>query len=248
MGSNNHFPRVVWNRRESISRDFSFDHSGTAITEEFVAVGGVPVSKSIDEEMPEELIEAAHSGDEGAFGRLLARYSSYLTLLARVEVGRRLQGKLDPADLVQDTFLEAHRHFTAFRGTTEPEFVGWLRKIMAGVLANTIRRYFGTKARDPRLEQDLQVGFDQSSCVLAVELISPGSSPSQSAARREQAVLFADALDRLPDDYREVIVLRHLEGLTFAGVGERMGRSVDSVEKIWLRAIAKLRQTVKGGT
>jgi RNA polymerase sigma-70 factor (ECF subfamily) len=118
---------------------------------------------------------------------------------------------------------------------------------MAGVMANTVRRYFGTKARDPRLEEELQVGFDQSSCTLAGQLISPGSSPSEAAARREQAVIFADALDRLPEDYREVIVLRHLEGLTFAGVGERMGRSVDSVEKIWLRAVAKLKQTVKGG-
>jgi RNA polymerase sigma-70 factor (ECF subfamily) len=205
------------------------------------------VSNSIDEPMPEELIEEALGGDEEAFGRLLARYSSYLTLLARVEIGRRLQGKLDPADLVQETFLEVHRHFSTFRGTTEPEFVGWVRRIMAGVMANTVRRYFGTKARDPRLEEELQVGFDQSSCTLAGQLISPGSSPSEAAARREQAVIFADALDRLPEDYREVIVLRHLEGLTFAGVGERMGRSVDSVEKIWLRAVAKLKQTVKGG-
>jgi RNA polymerase sigma-70 factor, ECF subfamily len=203
------------------------------------------VTDSIDGELPEDLIEAAITGDDGAFGRLLARYSNYLTLLARVEVGRRLQGKLDPVDLVQETFLEAHRHFPAFRGATEPEFVGWLRRILCGVLANTIRRYFGTKARNPRLEQDLQVGIDQSSCVLAGRLISPGSSPSESAARREQAVLFADALDQLPDDYREVLILRHLEGLTFAGVGERMGRSVDSVEKIWLRAVAKLRKTVE---
>jgi RNA polymerase sigma-70 factor, ECF subfamily len=205
------------------------------------------VTNSIDDELPEELIEAAVTGDDGAFGRLLARYSNYLTLLARVEVGRRLQGKLDPADLVQETFLEAHRHFPSFRGATEPEFVGWLRRILAGILANTVRRYFGTRARDPRLEQDLQVGIDQSSCVLASHLISPGSSPSESAARREQAVLFADALDRLSEEYREVIVLRHLEGLTFTAVGERMGRSVDSVEKIWLRAVAKLRKTVEGG-
>ena len=205
------------------------------------------MTDSIDNELPEELIEAAVTGDDGAFGRLLARYSNYLTLLARVEVGRRLQGKLDPADLVQETFLEAHRHFPTFRGTTEPEFVGWLRRILAGVLANTVRRYFGTKARDPRLEEELQVGFDQSSCILAGQLISPGSSPSEAAARREQAVLFADALDRLSEEYREVIVLRHLEGLTFTAVGERMGRSVDSVEKIWLRAVAKLRKTVEGG-
>src|SRR5438477_11177491 len=70
---------------------------------------------------PEDLIREAREGGEPAFGRLLSRYTNYLTLLARVEIGRRLQGKVDAADLVQDTFLEAHRHFPAFRGTTEPE-------------------------------------------------------------------------------------------------------------------------------
>ena len=178
---------------------------------------------------------------------MLARYSNYLTLLSRVEIGRRLQGKLDPADLVQDTFLEAHRHFAVFRGTSEPEFAAWLRQILAGVLANTLRRYFGTKARDPRLEQDLRAGVERSSCMLADRLAAPGTSPSEAASRREQAVLFADALGRLPADYREVIVLRHLEGLTFQAVADRMGRTVDSVEKVWLRAVARLKQVVGAG-
>jgi RNA polymerase sigma-70 factor (ECF subfamily) len=206
------------------------------------------VIETSEDVAPEDLIKAAVNGNDGAFGQLLSRYGTYLNLLSRVELGRRLQGKLDPADLVQETFLEAHRHFPKFRGSTEPEFVGWLRRILSGVLANTIRRYFGTKARDPRLEQELQIGVDHSSCMLVGKLISSGSSPSQAASRREQAVLFSDALSRLPDDYREVIVLRHLEGLTFAGVGERMGKTVDSIEKLWLRAVAKLRQTVKGHT
>lgn len=190
---------------------------------------------------PEKLIREARTGDE-PFGRLLARYANYLTILARVEVGRRLQAKLDPTDLVQDVFLEAHRHFPAFRGSTEPEFVAWLRQILAGVLANTLRRYFGTQARDPRLEQELRAGVDQSSCMLCEQIASPGTSPSEVASRREQAVLFADALGRLPDDYREVIVLRHLEALPFADVANRMGKTVDSVEKLWLRALTRLRQ------
>lgn len=195
---------------------------------------------------PEDLIRAARAGGEDAFGRLLSRYANYLTLLARVEVGRLLQGKLDPADLVQDTFLEAHRHFPAFRGDSEPEFAAWLRRILATVLANTVRRFFGTKARDPRLEQDLQAGLDRSSCLLVAPFAAPGPSPSEAAARREQAVLFADALGTLPDDYREVLILRHLEELTFPQVAERMGRTLDSVEKLWMRAIARLRQVVGG--
>jgi RNA polymerase sigma-70 factor (ECF subfamily) len=199
----------------------------------------MPGLETYDE--PEALIREARTGDRGAFGRLLARFTSYLTLLARVEVGRRLQGKLDPADIVQDVFLEAHRHFTAFRGAGEAEFAGWLRQILAGVLANTLRRYFGTRARDPRLEQDLHDCVDRSSCLLVDQFPASGTSPSEVASRREQAVLLADALDRLPADHREVIVLRHLEGLTFPAVAERMGRSVGSVEKLWLRAVGKLR-------
>ena len=199
------------------------------------------------DDSPEALIAAARAGGEPAEGRLLERYRQYLTLLARVEIGRRLQGKIDPADLVQDTFLEAHRHFAVFRGSSEPEFAAWLRQILVGVLANTVRRYFGTKARDPRLEQDLRAGVDQSSCMLDGQLAAPGTSPSEAASRREQAVLFADALGRLPDDYREVIVLRHFEALTFPQVAERMGRTLDSVEKLWLRAIARLKQAVGGG-
>ena len=76
---------------------------------------------------------------------------------------------------------------------------------------------------------------------------APISSPSQQASRREQVVLLADALALLPEDYREVIVLRHLEGLSFAEVGQRMGRSLDSVEKLWVRGLARLRQMM-GGT
>jgi RNA polymerase sigma-70 factor (ECF subfamily) len=75
-------------------------------------------------------------------------------------------------------------------------------------------------------------------------LIANMSSPSHQVARRETAVLLADALDRLPVDYREAIVLRHLEGLSFAEVASRMNRSVDSVEKLWVRALGKLRQAM----
>lgn len=189
----------------------------------------------------EEQIRAARASEQ-ALGRLLARYSHYLTILASVEVGRRLQGKLDPADLVQDVFLDAARHFAGFRGETEGELTAWLRQILAGVLGNTLRRYFGTQARDARLEHDLRAAVDQSSCILAGQLAAPDTSPSEVASRREQAVLFADAMAQLPEHYRQVILLRHLEALPFATVAERMGRTVDSVEKIWMRALVKLRE------
>jgi RNA polymerase sigma-70 factor (ECF subfamily) len=190
---------------------------------------------------PEELLRRARAEQGPALGRLLGRYHRYLTLLAQVQLGRRVQSKADADDLVQDTFLEAHRHFGRFRGTTEEELVGWLRQILAANLARLLRRYLGTGKRDVRLERELSVELDHTSRVLDPGLLAASSSPSQKAAGREQLVRLADALGELPEAYREVIVLRHLEGLGFADVAGRMHRSVDSVKNLWARALGQLR-------
>ena len=193
---------------------------------------------------PVELLRQARAGSGPALGELLELYRSYLSLLARVQIGQRLQGKVDAADLVQETFLEAHRHFAHFRGTVEGELVGWLRQILAGVLANIVRRFYRTRRRDVRLERTLAAELDRSSQVLEKNLVAPGSTPSQRAARREQVILLAEALERLPDDYREVIILYHLEGLNFPDVARRMGRSLDSVKNLWARGLAQLRRSL----
>jgi RNA polymerase sigma-70 factor (ECF subfamily) len=197
---------------------------------------------------PEQLLQEAREGDAAALGQLLEMYRHYLTLMARVQIGQRIQGKVDPADLVQDTFLEAHRNFPKFRGTSEAEFVSWLRQILAGNLADVLRRYLGTKGRDVRLEREIQQSIDCSSVLLDRCLLAVQSTPSQQAVRREQAVLLADALGELSENYREVIVLRHLEGLTFPEVAQRLNRSVDSVEKLWMRGLLQLRQLLESMT
>jgi RNA polymerase sigma-70 factor (ECF subfamily) len=196
---------------------------------------------------PEQLLRSARAGDGPAQGRLLELYRHYLTLLARLQIGRRLQGKVDAADLVQETFLKAHRDFGQFRGTTENEFVAWLRQILATSLATQVRRYLGTQRRDVRLERRLADEVDGSSRVLEQALAAAQSTPSQQAARREQAVLLANALEQLPAHYREIIILHHLEGLTLAQAAERMDRSDDSVQKLWMRALIQLRQILGGG-
>lgn len=195
---------------------------------------------------PQQLLQEARDGNEKALGRLLESYSGYLTLLSRVQIGRRIQGKVDPADVVQEVFLEVHRQFPQFRGTSEGELVGWLRRILAGQLALTFRRYLGTKGRDIKLERELDAQLEQSSQVLDRGLVASYSTPSQQVSRREQSVLLAEALDRLPPDYREVIILRHLEGLSFAEVSARMDRSEDSVQKLWVRSLANLKRLLGG--
>jgi RNA polymerase sigma-70 factor (ECF subfamily) len=186
----------------------------------------------------------AKAGDGEALGRLIERHRGYLILLARMQIGRLLRGKIDPEDILQETSLEAHRAIGRFRGTTEAAFRAWLRQILAAVLSNQVRRYRGTKGRDPRLERRLVEDLDRSSRALDRGLIAEQSSPSQQVARREGALLLAEALARLPDDYREVIVLRHLEGLAFADVATRMSRTEDSVKNLWVRALARVRRTL----
>jgi RNA polymerase sigma-70 factor (ECF subfamily) len=193
---------------------------------------------------PEQLLCVARAGDGPALGQLLESYRPYLELLARLQIGRRLQGKADAADLVQETFLAAHVHFAQFQGTSEAELAAWLRQILASRLARLVRSYCGTQRRDVRLERWLVAELEQSSQVLNWVLAAPGSTPSQRAARREQAVLLANALGQLPEDYREVLVLHHLESLSLPEVARRLGRTLESVKHLWLRALARLRHLV----
>jgi RNA polymerase sigma-70 factor, ECF subfamily len=200
----------------------------------------------IDDASPERLLLLAQTGEPLFLGRLLELYRGYLSLLARIQIGRRLQGKVDAADLVQDTFLDAHKSWKRFRGTTERELLSWLRRILAARIADLLRRYLGSQRRDVRLERELTAELDQSSQDLDGGLLAKQDSPSKQVVQREEGVLLADALALLPEDYREVLILRHLEGLTFPQVGQRMERTLDSVKKLWTRALDRLRGSLKG--
>jgi RNA polymerase sigma-70 factor, ECF subfamily len=194
---------------------------------------------------PELLLVLAKAGDGVALGRLLERYRNYMALLVRIQVGRRLSRKIDPEDLLQEIGLEIHRKLPMFRGSSEREFLTWVRRMIGSILANQFRHFLGTKCRDIRLEQALVDDLDHSSRALNASLVAPQSTPSQQAVRREQAVILADALQGLPEDYREVIILRQLEGLSFPDVARRMGRTQDSVKNVWLRALARLRRSLE---
>jgi RNA polymerase sigma-70 factor (ECF subfamily) len=194
------------------------------------------------------LREALQRGDTTALGQVLLRFQPWLKLLARLQLDNQLQGKLDPSDLVQQTLLEACKAFPQFRGQTEAELAAWLRQILAHVLAHELRRYQGTRQRELGREVSLEKALAESSQRLGEMLIAPGSSPSQQADRHEQELLLADVLARLPNDYREVIVLRNLHGLSHEEVAGRMNRSVGAVRMLWVRALACLRQEIVRGT
>ena len=184
----------------------------------------------------------AKRGDQTALGELLESYRNYLMLLARVQIDRRIQGKAGVSDLVQETFLHAHRAFDQFAGNTEAEFTAWLKQILVNRLMSLIRRY-SAKRRSANLERQLQTDIEDSTARMA-QAISAESSPSEQLAKRELSVLLADAMDRLPTNYREVIILHKFEGLKFREVGIRMGKSESAAQRMWIRAVVELRRLV----
>ncbi len=189
----------------------------------------------------ERIFKLAHHGDREAIGQILENYRSYLKLLARIQIGLRLQAKVDPDDVVQEVFLDANRQIMHFRGESLDAFTAWLRKLLAGQLAQVIRRYCGTEARDVRLERSIEQDLDSSSARLAQGLASPTSSPSESFRRREDLVDLAHMLEQLPADYRSVILMRQIDGLSFVDISMRLDRSQDSVQKLWVRGLQALK-------
>ncbi|MCA9190150.1 MAG: sigma-70 family RNA polymerase sigma factor [Planctomycetales bacterium] len=192
-----------------------------------------------------QMIALARTGSQDALGQLLEFYRSYLRLIASLQISEKLQAKVSPSDLIQATFLQAGKGFAEFQGHSEGELMAWLRKILASQLAMEVRRY-ATDRRNIQLERQMHVEVDQSSVLLNF-LAARGTTPSQSVMRRERAVLLADALDKLPRDYRDIIVQRHLKGLSFADIAQLTNRSVDSVKSAWRRAILKLRESLGNG-
>jgi RNA polymerase sigma-70 factor (ECF subfamily) len=187
------------------------------------------------------LMKMAREGNPAAISELLEVYRAYLGILAKVQIDARLRGKVSESDVVQETMLRARQGFSRFRGQSEQELIGWLRKILVSRLTDMLRHYHAD-CRDIKLEKSLHQDVEQSSALLARGIAARQPSPSEQVQRRESAVLLADALARLPSLYREVVVLRHFENLSFPEVGQRMGRSTHSVKNMWVRSMVKLRE------
>jgi RNA polymerase sigma-70 factor (ECF subfamily) len=192
---------------------------------------------------PQALLAHARQGDRTSLGAIAELYTNYLKLLARVQIDRHLQRRLSPSDLVQETFVKAWANFGQFRGQTEQELLAWLRTILVNAVKSAIERELKTGKRNARREVSLNervAHLDRSVEQLDRALVSQISSPSVQAGRRETAAIVADHLAALPDHYREVIVLRNLEGVSFDEIATRMGRTTSAVRSLWVRALDKL--------
>jgi RNA polymerase sigma-70 factor (ECF subfamily) len=181
------------------------------------------------------------SSDSNAAQRPLERFREYLRLLARLHLDPRLQRKLDPSDVVQQTLVRAHQAIDQFRGTTDAELAGWLRRILANTLADALRKFRSELAHEHSLEQALA----ESSARIEAWLTRDQESPSEQASRHEEAVRLAEALASLPDDQRVAVELHHLQGLPLADVAARLDRTEAAVAGLLRRGRRRLRELLE---
>lgn len=176
-----------------------------------------------------------------SFGERLERYRAYLRLLARLHLDPRLRGRVGESDIVQDAFVKALASEKDFRGTTDGELCGWLRRIMANCLADRRDRELADK-RDAGRDVSLDAAaLHESSLKLMNFLADDALTPSQIAEKEEETYRLTLALEKLPEQLRQVIEFRFLQKLSWAEVCARLG--VEHGRAVWLhdKAMKQLR-------
>jgi RNA polymerase sigma-70 factor (ECF subfamily) len=178
----------------------------------------------------------APPADLDAFWQLAETLRPYLKSVAARLLGKQAAAKVDASDVVQQALLAAVQKFDQFRGKTAADWQAWLVAIVKNQALN-MSRFWRQEVRDQAREQPLPQAFD-----IGPEMHADGSSPSQQAARREMSARVFAAMDRLPDDHRQVILLRNFEELPYSAIAVQMQRSEQAIRQLWVRAIRQLRQ------
>jgi RNA polymerase sigma-70 factor (ECF subfamily) len=174
--------------------------------------------------------------------RPLEYYRPLLRLYARqIRLDPRLRRRFDSSDLVQESLLRAHAGLGRFRGQTEGELVAWLRAILERVAIDQTRAARAGK-RDPALEQSLQVAVADSSARLEQFLAAGGPSPSSAAEQGEVQVRLAAAIDQLPDDQRDAVILRDLYREPVGRIAAQLRKTERAVAGLLLRGRRRLRE------
>lgn len=176
----------------------------------------------------------------------LEPFRRYLVVLASVHLDPRLRGKLDPADVVQQTLLRAYTALADLRCTEPPAVAAWLRRILASELADAVKHFDRDKRAVDR-ERSIEADLDRSASGLAGWLAADQTSPSAKAAANEELLRLADALADLPERMREVLVLKHCQGWTLSRIAERLGKTAPAVASLLRRGLEQLRVTLTPG-
>ena len=193
----------------------------------------------------DELLQQARRGDREALGRLLEAQRAALHRLAEGRLGERIEVRVDASDIIQQTFLEAHRSFQQFAGRDVRELAAWVQGILDHKVAGAIRDHTLLQKRTVRRERSLDDSKGRGT-PMKQELDAGFSSPSQKAMRGEEAKRLTEALTALPADQREAVRLRHLEGWALADIARHLGRSPAATAGLIKRGMQALRRRLHG--
>jgi RNA polymerase sigma-70 factor (ECF subfamily) len=193
------------------------------------------------------LLQCAAAGDRQQWGALLLRHQGRLLRLITLRLNPRLQGRIDPADVLQEVLLDASVRLPEYLRQPRAPFYLWLRSIAGHKLLELHRFHLATEMRDANREVPLHRGRlpEASSAALAAHLLGQEPAPSEAAVRAELQGQIQQALDSLDPLDREVLVLRHFEQMSTAEIAETLAISASAASKRYFRALKRLKEVIK---
>jgi RNA polymerase sigma-70 factor (ECF subfamily) len=190
------------------------------------------------------LLDRAAAGDPGAWRALFDRDRQRLRRMVALRMDRRLQGRVDPSDVIQDAHIEAMTRLPEYRSQSNLPFFLWLRLIVGQRLTLLHRRHLGAHARDAGREIGLYHGAlpEATSAALAARLLGHLTRPSEAAVRAERKIRIQTALNAMDPLDREILALRHFEQLSNGEAARALGLSNSAASKRYVRALQRLKE------
>jgi RNA polymerase sigma-70 factor, ECF subfamily len=187
------------------------------------------------------------AGDERALAEYFAVVRPRLERIVRFRLDGRLQGRIDPEDILQEAYVDAAARLSAFREARPMSALVWLRLIVGQTLIDVHRRHLGAQMRDAHRERSIQERpADGTSMTMSFQLLGRGTSPSKAAVRAELSELVSQALEEMNPIDREVLALRHFEELTNKEAAEVLGIESKAASIRYVRALERLKGVLKG--
>ncbi len=196
----------------------------------------------------DDLLCRARAGDPRALAALFDRYRGRLRHMVRLRLDRRLAGRLDASDVLQEAYLEADKRFAEYLRDPAIPFFLWLRLVTGQKLTDLHRHHLGVEMRDAGMEVSLRRGaMPQASSISLVELLLGRlTSPTRAAQRAEMQLQLQEALNRMDPIDREVLVLRHFEELSNAETAQALGLAKTAASNRYIRALKRLKDVLGG--
>jgi RNA polymerase sigma-70 factor (ECF subfamily) len=196
----------------------------------------------------EGLLARAGEGDRAALDDLFTRHRERLLRMVRMRLDRRVQGRVDAADVIQETYVEALERLEDYLADRKLPFFLWLRFLAGQKVLQLHRHHLGAQRRDPRQEVRLHGSPrpEATSVALAQQLLGTHTAPSEAAARAELRGKLEEALNGMDDVDREILALRHFEQLSNAEAALELGLDEAAASKRYVRALRRLKGVLAG--